>query len=111
MAGQVAAHLDNLALVAQVILQARRRPKARTVVEVLTPAHTPEQVAVVVVRQALRVALDQGQAPALGVQERHQALPDQPLLTRVAVAAALLKMELAHQAGQEVGAMAAIAAI
>ena len=66
MAGQVAAHLDNLALVAQVILQARRRPKARTVVEVLTPAHTPEQVAVVVVRQALRVALDQGSSPGAG---------------------------------------------
>lgn len=110
MAGQVAGHHDFPAQVVQAIPQALRRPKARTVVEVLIPAHTPEQVVVEAVRQALRVVLGQGQAPALGVQERHQALLDQPLLTRAAVAAALLKMELAHQAEQAVVAMAATAA-
>lgn len=109
MAGQVAAHLDNLALVAQVILRVHLHRKARTVVEVLIPAHTPEQVAVVVVRQALRVARDQVQTPARVVQERHQALADRLLLTRVAGVVALLKMELAQSAVREVAVLAATA--
>jgi hypothetical protein len=111
MAGLAAGHHDFPAQVVQETRQALRRPKVQTVVEVLIPAHTPGQVVVEAVRQALRVVLGQGQAPALGVQERHQALPDQPLLTLVAGAAALLKMELAHQAEQAVVAMAATAAI
>ena len=111
MAGLAAGHHDFPAQVAQETRQALRRRKAQTVVEVLIPAHTPGQVVVEAVRQALRVALGQGQTPARVAQERHQALADRPLLTLAAVAVVLLKMELAHQAEQEVGAMAAIAAI
>jgi len=78
MAGQVAAHHEFPAQVVQAILQAPLHPKAQTVVEVLIPVHIPEQVAVVAVRQALLVVLDQDQTPARVAQERHQALADRP---------------------------------
>jgi hypothetical protein len=106
-----AAHLAILALVVQETRQALRRPKARTVVEVLIPAHTPEQVEVEAVRQALRAVLGQGQTPARVAQERHQPLPGHPLLTLAAVVVALLKMEQALPVVQVVVALAAIAAI
>lgn len=78
MAGQVAAHHVFPAQVAQETRQAHLHPKAQTVVEVLIPVHIPEQVAVVAVRQALLVVLDQDQTPARVAQERHQALADRP---------------------------------
>jgi len=106
MAVQVAAHHEFPAQVVQVTRQAHPHLKALTVVEALIPVHTPEQVAVVVVRQALRVALDQVQTPARVAQERHQALADRPLLTLAAVAVVLLKMEQALLVAREVAVLA-----
>ena len=110
MAGQVAAHHDFPAQVAQEIRQALRRPKARTVAEALIPAHTPEQVAVEAVRQVRRVVLDQGQTPARAAREQHQALPDHLLLTLVAVAVELLRVEQVQLVAREAAALEGIAA-
>ena len=93
MAVQVAGLLVFPALAAQAILQAPLHPKAQTVAAVQTQARTPEQVAEVAVRQALRVVLDQGQTPEQVAQERHQVLADRLSPMLVVEAAVLLKTE------------------
>ena len=107
MAGQEAGLLVIPAQVVQETRQALRRPKAQTVVEVLIPAHIPEQVAAVAVRQVLRVVLDQAQAPARVEQELHQASADRLLLMLAAAGVVLLKMEQVLLVALEAAALAA----
>ena len=77
---------------------------------VQTQAHTPEQVAAVAVRQALRVVLDQGQTPEQVAQEQHQALQARLLLTLAVVAVELLLVEQVQLVAREAAALEGIAA-
>jgi hypothetical protein len=86
-------------------LQAQLLPKV-TMVEMLRRFKT---TAVAAVAQAKLVVQAQAVLAATVVTALHQALPDQPLLTLVAVAAALLALpERAQQAGRAAAVQAAL---
>jgi len=105
-----AVHLAILALVVQAIPQAHHPRKVLTVVVEQTQAHTPVVEVEVAAHQELPDQPGQDRLPEQGAREHPQASQVRPLPMLVAAAQVLQITELAHQAEQEVGAMAAIAA-